>query len=73
MRQLCLMAESRSRQLWDHTASVIAMLVNVNLARGERVRQPVEFHPHHQYSEPTIRLTPKQSVEYLARMYGQGN
>ncbi|HOD84911.1 MAG: hypothetical protein BWX88_05123 [Planctomycetes bacterium ADurb.Bin126] len=41
------MDEGRSSQLWDHTASLMALLVNLKRTkRSQKLARPSEFHPH---------------------------
>jgi len=50
------MGEARSRQLWNHTSSMLAMIANALLRRkGRPAYQPKQFNPH-------ARLTPKPPV-----------
>ena len=46
LRELVWMAEGRRRELWDHTASLLALLYNVNRdPRRSRAMRPEDFHP----------------------------
>lgn len=41
------MDEGRSSQLWDHTASLMALLVNLKRTkRSQKLARASEFHPH---------------------------
>jgi hypothetical protein len=50
------MAEARSRQTWNHTSALLAMLANVHRdAKKTRAFKPADFHPHERSREaPTI-------------------
>jgi hypothetical protein len=42
------MVEARSRALWNHTASVLALLANAHRdPKKTRPFTPSDFHPHH--------------------------
>ncbi len=41
------MAEARSRQAWNHTSALLAMLANVHRdVKKTRAFSPSDFHPH---------------------------
>jgi hypothetical protein len=47
------MAEARSRASWSHTASVLAMLANVNRdPKRSRAFRPGDFDPHERQTKP---------------------
>lgn len=49
------MAEARSRQQWNHTAALLAMIANVHRdAKKTRAFRPGDFHPHRDKQTPTI-------------------
>jgi hypothetical protein len=49
------MAEARSRQAWNHTSAILAMLANVHRdAKKTRAYRPADFHPHRRHEQPTI-------------------
>lgn len=55
LRQLVVMNEARSRQAWNHTSAILAMLANVHRdAKKTRAYRPAEFHPHRPQETPTI-------------------
>ncbi|MBT4819067.1 MAG: hypothetical protein HON70_25390 [Lentisphaerae bacterium] len=50
------MSESRSRDWWRHTASVMALIANVNRdPRRHRTYKPDDFNPHEQKPKTVIR------------------
>ena len=55
LRQLVVMAEAKSRQAWNHTSAILAMLANVHRdAKKTRAYRPADFHPHRRTEKPTI-------------------
>jgi hypothetical protein len=55
LRQLIVMAEAKSRQAWNHTSAILAMLANVHRdAKKTRAYRPADFHPHRRMEKPTI-------------------
>lgn len=52
------MAEARAEQQWNHTASLLAMLVNVNRdPRSGRAARPIDFHPlARRVEEPVLKV-----------------
>ncbi|MHC4877750.1 MAG: hypothetical protein ACYTGL_14740 [Planctomycetota bacterium] len=49
MNDLVLMAEARQRDQWDHTAAVIAHIVNGIPFRKEPVK-PADYHPFERHA-----------------------
>ncbi|HMP05793.1 MAG TPA: hypothetical protein PJ982_05545 [Lacipirellulaceae bacterium] len=50
-----MMAEARSRQAWNHTSAVLAMLANVHRdGKKTRAFRPADFHPHRRAEKPAI-------------------
>jgi hypothetical protein len=48
MRELAWMAEARNRVAWEHTASVLAMLFNINRdPKRARERTARDFNPYY--------------------------
>jgi hypothetical protein len=49
------MAEAKSRQAWNHTASILAMLANTHRdPKKSRAARPADFHPHSGRQGPAI-------------------
>lgn len=71
LRQLLLMAEGRSWQLWDHTSILICTLVNKDRGEGVAERPVEDFHLHlrqakmRERREPDIKLNPQESMDLL--------
>lgn len=55
------MSESRCRQQWQHTSSLMALLVNINSdPKKGRTAKPSEFNPYEQAkagAKPTMRMS----------------
>jgi len=45
LRELFWMAEGHSRDAWNHTAQLLAMVYNAHRGKGARAMKPLEFHP----------------------------
>jgi hypothetical protein len=58
------MAEACSRDNWDHTSNLMAIIANVFRAKGSRVRQPKDFNP---FPPERRRRRSNVSVEQLTR------
>lgn len=66
-----LMAEGRSRQLWDHTSNLVATIAN-GLCRkeGSRPFQPREFNPYEQPNNaPAVQLDKETTQEVLRSVF----
>ena len=51
LRELVWMAEARRRDMWDHTAGLLALLYNINRdPKRSRAMRPEDFHPLRQQS-----------------------
>lgn len=67
LRQLVVMAEAKSRQAWNHTSAVLAMLANVHRdAKKTRAYRPADFHPHRRNENPTIT---KVAINVLKQVF----
>ena len=61
------MAEARSRDQWNHTASVLAMLANIHRdAKKSRPFKPADFHPHRKAVRPPIT---KVGIDVLKHVF----
>jgi hypothetical protein len=59
------MGEARSRQLWAHTSTLLAMLANVHRdPHKTRAYKPAEFNPHVRRTEklPRVGVTALKQV-----------
>jgi hypothetical protein len=56
------MAESRSRERWNHTSSILALLANCHRdpKKGRRLK-PADFHP---YQQANARRGPLPKAEF---------
>jgi len=60
------MSEGRSRSLWAHTSSVMALIANVNRdPKKSRPFQPSDFSPH---AAPSSQPLPKVKMKSLKNM-----
>ena len=67
LRQLVVMAEAKSRQAWNHTSAILAMLANVHRdAKKTRAYRPADFHPHRRHEKPTIT---KVAINVLKQVF----
>jgi len=67
LRELVWMAESRESHLWDHTASVICKIHNVNCAKKSDLMNITDFHPYMKATKRGIRITKANVGELRAR------
>ena len=61
------MAHGRSKELWDHTCSLVVTLVN---CWSESKIQVEDIHPYAPKQQVEY-LSPKESMAYLKRIYGR--
>ena len=66
------MAEGRSREAWNHTAAVLALLANCHRdPKKSKPFQPDDFNPHEQRKRgPAIRVTKENITEMRAEFVG---
>jgi hypothetical protein len=63
------MAEGRTRERWNHTAAVLAMIANVNRdPKKGRPLNPADFHPM-QEAQVSAPLRPNVSVSLLKTIF----
>lgn len=69
------MDESRSKQLWDHTSEVVAIIANRLRGSDTPAVTARQIHPHYrsQHEEKIQVLSPKKSVELLEKIFGGRN
>lgn len=60
------MADGRSREAWNHTSALLAMLANVHRDRKKRPLQPADFHP---YAKAKQGRLPKAPVSLLKTVF----
>ena len=67
------MAEGRSREAWNHTAAVLAMLANCNRdPKKGKALGPADFHPYAPRQRgPAIRVTKENITEMRAEFIGE--
>lgn len=67
------MAEAKAEAEWDHTASLMALLAEINRDREQRRRPftPQEFHPMHQQQRKRRRLSDREVESALCALAGK--
>jgi hypothetical protein len=56
LRELIAMAEAKSRDNWNHTSSILALIINVNRnPKKQRAVKPNELNPHEQKVRAILR------------------
>jgi hypothetical protein len=56
-----MMAEAKSRDNWNHTSAVLALIINVNRdPKKQRAITPAELHPQLRKSKPKTILRGKE-------------
>jgi hypothetical protein len=61
------MAEARSRQAWNHTSALLAMLANVHRdVKRTRAFKPADFHPHRRGEK---QIVPKVGIGVLKQVF----
>jgi hypothetical protein len=61
------MAEARSRQAWNHTSAILAMLANVHRdVKKTRAFKPADFHPHRRGEKQSV---PKAEIGVLKQVF----
>ncbi len=59
LAQLLVMAEGKSREAWDHTSAVLAMIANVNrMKKTSRKFSPLDFDPYRAEKKRDARKQP---------------
>ena len=56
------MAEGHSRNAWNHTAQLLAMLYNAHRGKGARAMKPAEFHPLAHNDQAPVAKTKDLSI-----------
>ncbi|WP_417850654.1 hypothetical protein [Thalassoglobus sp.] len=71
LRQLCWMADAVSRDRWNHTASLMALISNCHRdPKKSRAARPKDFHPHTQpKSNRSSDPKPRVGVEVLKQVF----
>jgi len=67
------MAEAKAEAEWDHTASLMALLAEINRDKEQRRRPftPQEFHPMHQRKAKRRELSDKEAEATLYALAGK--
>mgnify|MGYP001001001298 CR=1 FL=1 len=67
------MDDGRSRQLWDHTASLMALMANLQrVRRTQKVIAPADFHPHMRKADRGWDLASESGREKFRQSFGEG-
>lgn len=63
------MAEARSRERWNHTSSILALLANCHRdpKKGRKLK-PADFHPYQQIKQNQAPL-PKADITVLKQVF----
>lgn len=73
LRELVWLAEARQRDQWNHTASVMALIANVNRdPKKGRPAKPDDFHPlrkHTIRTDSTERQPPIADISILKAVF----
>ena len=58
------MAEGRSREVWEHTSSILAMIANVNRGKkSDRKFSPLDFDPYRAEKKREAKKQPVEKVD----------
>jgi hypothetical protein len=60
------MADGKSRDAWNHTSALMALLANLHRSKGSRAYKPADFHPG---MRPRRESLPKASITLLKRVF----
>jgi hypothetical protein len=56
LRELLAMAEAKSRDNWNHTSAILALIINVNRdPKKQRAVKPKELNPHERKPRTILR------------------
>jgi len=56
LRELLIMAESRSKDNWNHTSAVLALIINVNRdPKKHGAVSPKELNPHEKKAKTVLK------------------
>ena len=56
LKELLIMAEAKSRDNWNHTSAILALIINVNRdSKKRRAVSPKELNPHEQKKKTVLR------------------
>jgi hypothetical protein len=63
------MTHAKNQSTWNHTSHLIALLININRAKGKRAVSPHEFNPYaekrNESSEPDFCISPLQLAQAM--------
>jgi hypothetical protein len=56
LRELLIMAEARSKDNWNHTSTLLALMININRdPKKQRAVKPRELNPHEGKAKTILR------------------
>ena len=56
LKELLIMAEAKSKDNWNHTSAILALIINVNRdPKKRRAVSPRELNPHEQKKKTVLR------------------
>lgn len=47
MKELVIMADAKRKEDWEHTSALMALIANINSAKGSKQYKPSDFNPYH--------------------------
>jgi hypothetical protein len=57
------MAEAKSREAWDHTASILALLFNTHRGPRSKPARVEDFHPYRERRRPAMTVEQLHSLK----------
>jgi hypothetical protein len=69
------MAEGRLRERWNHTASILAVILNVNRGKNDRAVKPSELNPYEQkrQEKPAIKIKMSDLKPFFEKVKKSGS
>lgn len=63
------MAKSRGREAWNHTSAILALISNINRAKGKSPVKPESLNPYaRQKQSEVITITREEAIEAFKQM-----
>lgn len=65
------MARSKMAEAWDHTAAIVATLINLNRKKSSQAVKAIDLNPFRckQREKPKIKLNSKDSMKLLKSVF----
>lgn len=69
------MAEGRGRECWNHTASIMAVLINVNRGKNDRAVKPSDLNPYEarKRESPVIKVKMSDLKPFFEKVAKSGS